>query len=118
MFLILFSLEMDEKRRGLTWLAIKYSSKLQAAPAQAVCISTPVFLTISDIKGNIRNMRGRYWKKTMKPSIFMVATAGERAVLGDMIHITSCMPTINDSTSFTHVAFKPHVHHKPFHLNL
>ncbi len=85
-----------ENRRGLTWLASKYSSKLKAAPAQAVSSSTPVFLTIWDVKGKIRNRRGRYWKKTMKPRMFLVASAVLPTILGVMIHITSCIPTPNE----------------------
>jgi hypothetical protein len=33
----------------------------------------------------------------MNPNIFLVATAVEPDIVGVMIHITSCIPKINDS---------------------
>ncbi len=54
----------------------------------------------------------------MKPSIFLVATAVEPAIFGVMIHITNCIATINDSTSFGHDALASHMNHEHIQLNL
>jgi len=43
-----------------------YNSRLYAAPAHAVFVTTPVAFTISELSGKIRYNRGTYWSKTIR----------------------------------------------------
>lgn len=43
-----------------TWLASMYNNRLYAAPAQAVFVTTPVALIISELNGKIKYNLGTY----------------------------------------------------------
>jgi len=42
-----------------------YNSRLYAAPAQAVLVTTPVAFTICRLNGKIRYNLGTYWRRTI-----------------------------------------------------
>jgi hypothetical protein len=49
-----------------------YSRRLYAAPAQAVFVTTPVALMISELNGKIRYNLGIYWSRTISTMALLV----------------------------------------------
>lgn len=65
-----------------------YKTRLYAAPAQAVFVTTPVALIIWELKGKIRYKRGTYWSRTINTRVLLVWSAEELLIAGIMNHMT------------------------------
>ena len=85
----------QKKKRLHTWLANMYNSRLYAAPAQAVLVTTPVALIICELNGKIRYNLGTYWSRTISARALFLWSGWDLLVAGIINQMTICINNFN-----------------------